>query len=214
MRAVNQTLHVGFPEDAEAALLIEVEGLAESVPQLIDRIEEICRAQGARRIQTAATAEERLNLWKGRKHAYGACGRLGRRTMMLDVCAPRSRLPEVMRQVMDAGRRWGIGVSNFFHAGDGNMHPTPFFDIDEHSPEYARVIGLCEDIMRACVELGGTITGEHGIGLEKREYLSWMFSDDDLAAMKRVKQVFDPDGLLNPDKIFPIGQSVHAVPSG
>ena len=209
MRAVNQTLHAGFPEDAEAALLIEVEGLAESVPVLVERIEGICRAQGARRIQTAATAEERLNLWKGRKQAYGALGKLGRRAMMLDVCAPRSRLPEIMRRVLEAGRRWNIGVANFFHAGDGNLHPTPFFDFDDDSPEYARVIGLAEDIMRACVELGGTITGEHGIGLEKREYLGWMFTDADIAAMKQVKQVFDPAGVLNPDKIFPTGQPVH-----
>jgi glycolate oxidase len=213
MRAVNQTLHVGFPEDAEAALLIEVEGLRESVPALITRIEAICQTQGARRIQTASSSEERLNLWKGRKHAYGAMGRLGRRVMMLDVCAPRSHLPEIMRRVLDAGRRWDVGVSNFFHAGDGNLHPTPFFDFDETSPEYARVIGLCEDIMRACIELGGTITGEHGIGLEKREYLGWMFNEDDIDAMKRVKAVFDPAGVLNPDKIFPTGRSVHGSPA-
>ena len=212
MRAVNKTLHAGFPEDAEAALLIEVEGLSESVPVLVERIEAICRKQEARRIQTATSTEERLALWKGRKQAYGAMGRVARRTMMLDVCAPRSHLPEVMRKVMAAGRRWNIGVSNFFHAGDGNMHPTPFFDFDEHSPEYARVVGLCEDIMRACIELGGTITGEHGIGLEKREYLGWMFTDDDIAAMKRVKTAFDPDEILNPGKIFPTGEPVHGVP--
>ncbi len=211
MRAVNKTLNAGFPEDAEAALLVEVEGLRESVPPLIERIEAICRAQGARRIQMATTPDERFNLWKGRKHAYGAMGRLGRRTMMLDVCAPRSRLPEIMRKVLEAGRRWNIGVSNFFHAGDGNLHPTPFFDFDDDSPEYARVINLCEDIMRACIELGGTITGEHGIGLEKREYLKWMFGDDDIAAMKRVKAVFDPEGVLNPDKIFPTGRPVHGA---
>ena len=214
MRAVNQTLHAGFPEDAEAALLIEVEGLAEAVPQLLERIEAICRAHGARRLQTAATAEERLNLWKGRKQAYGALGKLGRRTMMLDVCVPRSRLPEIMRRVLEAGLRWNVGVANFFHAGDGNLHPTPFFDFDDTSPEYARVIGLTEDIMRACVELGGTITGEHGIGLEKREYLGWMFSDVDIAAMKQVKQVFDPTGALNPDKVFPTGRSVHGSHQG
>ncbi|MGH2405393.1 MAG: FAD-binding oxidoreductase [bacterium] len=218
MRAVNKTLNVGFPEDAEAALLIEVEGLAESVPPLIERIEAICRAQGARRIQTAQTPEERLNLWKGRKHAYGAMGSLGRRVMMLDVCAPRSRLPEIMQKVLEASRRWNISVSNFFHAGDGNLHPTPFFDFDDDSPEYARVIHLCEDIMRACIDLGGTITGEHGIGLEKREYLKWMFSDDDIAAMRRVKATLDPAGALNPDKIFPTGRPVHgghpAVPAG
>ncbi len=213
MRAVNRTLGAGFPEDAEAALLIEVEGVAEAVPVLIERIEAICRQHGARRIQTAATAEERAGLWKGRKHAYGALGRLGRRAMMLDVCAPRSRLAAVMRQVLAAGRKWEVGVANFFHAGDGNMHPTPFFDIAEDSPEYARVVGLTEDIMRACVDAGGTITGEHGIGLEKREYLGWMFGEADIAAMKRIKAVFDPDGLYNPEKIFPIGRSPHAIPA-
>jgi glycolate oxidase len=211
MRAVNQTLHVGFPEDAEAALLIEVEGLQESVPVLLERIEAICRARGARRIQTAATTNERLNLWKGRKQAYGALGRLGRRAMMLDVCAPRSRLPEIMRRVLEAGRKWNIGVSNFFHAGDGNLHPTPFFDFDDTSPEYARVIGLTEDIMRACVELGGTITGEHGLGLEKREYLGWVYGDGDIAAMKEVKAAFDPTGHLNPEKMFPTGRPVHGT---
>jgi glycolate oxidase len=214
MRAVNQTLHAGFPDDAEAALLIEVEGLAEAVPVLMERIEAICRARGARRIQVAASAAERLNLWKGRKHAYGALGKLGRRAMMLDVCAPRSRLPEIMRRVLEASRRWNVGVANFFHAGDGNLHPTPFFDFDDDSPEYARVIGLTEDIMRACVELGGTITGEHGIGLEKREYLGWMFSEADIAAMKQVKQVFDPAGVLNPGKVFPTGQPVHGGSRG
>jgi glycolate oxidase len=211
MRAVNQTLHAGFPDDAEAALLIEVEGLAEAVPVLMERIEGICRARGARRVQVAASASERLNLWKGRKHAYGALGKLGRRAMMLDVCAPRSRLPEIMRRVLEASRRWNVGVANFFHAGDGNLHPTPFFDFDDDSPDYARVIGLTEDIMRACVELGGTITGEHGIGLEKREYLGWMFSDPDIAAMKQVKQVFDPASVLNPGKVFPTGQPVHGA---
>ncbi|MDR7518315.1 MAG: FAD-linked oxidase C-terminal domain-containing protein [Armatimonadota bacterium] len=212
MRAVNRTLHVGFPEDAEAALLIEVEGVGESVPVLIEQLEAICRAHGARRIQTASTAEERLNLWKGRKHAFGSLGSLARRAIMLDVCAPRSRLPEVMRKVAEAGRRWNVGISNFFHAGDGNLHPNLLFDFDDDSPEFARVLGASEDIMRACIELGGTITGEHGIGLEKREYLGWMYGEDDIAAMQRIKTLFDPEGRLNPDKIFPIGRPVHGGP--
>jgi glycolate oxidase len=213
MRAVNRTLNAGFPGDAEAALLIEVEGLSEAVPVVLERIASICRQRGARAVQTAATAEERANLWKGRKHAYGALGTLGRRSMMLDVCAPRSRLAEAMRKVQEAGRRWNVNVSNFFHAGDGNMHPTPYFDFDESSPEYARVINLCEDIMRACVELGGTITGEHGLGLEKREYLGWVYGADDIGAMRRVKAVFDPHGALNPEKMFPLGRSVHGSPA-
>lgn len=211
MRAVNRTLHAGFPEDAEAALLVEVEGVAEAVPTVMDRIEAICRAGGARRIQTASSAEERLKLWKGRKHAYGSLGVLARNAIMLDVCAPRSRLAEAMRAVAEAGRRWDVRISNFFHAGDGNLHPNLLFDFPPDDPAFDRVKAATEDILRACVQLGGTITGEHGVGIEKREYMPWMFSARDLDAMKRVKVVFDPDGLLNPNKIFPVGQAVHGA---
>ncbi len=214
MRAVNKTLQAGFPEDAEAALLIEVEGLAESVPVLIERIEAICHRQGARRIQTAATAQDRMGLWKGRKHAYGALGKLARRAIMLDVCAPRSHLARIMRQITEAGTRLNIQVANFFHAGDGNLHPNLLFEFDDNSPEYARVVATTEDIMWACIAVGGTITGEHGLGMEKREYLGWMNSDADIAAMKRVRDAFDPDGAMNPDKVFPTGRPVHGtIPS-
>jgi glycolate oxidase len=213
MRAVNRTLQAGFPDDAEAALLVEVEGVAEAVPAVMERIEAICRAGGARRIQTAADAEARANLWKGRKHAYGSLGVLARNAIMLDVCAPRSRLVEAMRAVAEAGRRWDVRISNFFHAGDGNLHPNLLFDFEPTDAQFARVVGATEDIMRACVRLGGTITGEHGVGIEKREYLPWLFSADDLAAMRRVKDAFDPEGVLNPDKIFPTGRPVHGAPA-
>jgi glycolate oxidase len=212
MKAVNATLQVGFPEDAEAALLVEVEGLNEALPVLIERIETICRTHGATRIQTAASADERLKLWKGRKHAGGALGTLARNTMMLDVCAPRSRLVEAMREVAAAGERWGVRIANFFHAGDGNMHPNLLFDFASDAPEFANVMAATEDIMESCVRLGGTITGEHGVGIEKREYMVWMFGPRDLEAMKRVKAAFDPAGLLNPRKIFPTGQPVHGDP--
>lgn len=211
MRAVNATLHVGFPEDAEAALIVEVEGLEESMPVLMQRLEEICRASGARRIETAKTAGERLGLWKGRKHAGGSLGRLGKHTIMLDLCVPRSRLVEMMQKVTTAGERWGIRIANFFHAGDGNLHPNLIFDFDADSPEFGRVVATTEEVMRACLEMDGTITGEHGIGLEKREYLGWMYSESDLAAMRRVKSVFDPGDCLNPDKIFPMGRAVHVA---
>ncbi len=209
MRAVNATLQVGFPEDAEAALIVEVEGLEESMPVLVARLEEICGAHGARRIQTARTGGERLSLWKGRKHAGGALGKLGRHTIMLDLCVPRSRLVEMMQKVTAAGERWGVRIANFFHAGDGNLHPNLIFDFDPESEEFGRVVSTTEEVMRACVEMGGTITGEHGIGLEKREYLGWMYSETDLAAMRRVKSAFDPAGSLNPEKIFPMGRAVH-----
>lgn len=214
MRAVNATLRVGYPEDAEAALLVEAEGLAEAVPALMERIEALCRDRGARRIQTASTATERLNLWKGRKHAFGSLGQLARNAVMLDVCAPRSRLPEAMRGVLAAGERWGVRVSNFFHAGDGNLHPNLLFDFGPGSPEFARVVGVTEDIMRVCLDLGGTITGEHGIGLEKREYLGWVFGPDDIEVMRRIRAVFDPDGVMNPDKVFPTGRPVHPTLRG
>jgi glycolate oxidase len=211
MRAVNQSLRAGFPEDAEAALLVEVEDLADVLPVVIGRIEAICGAAGARRIQTASTADERLNLWKGRKHAYGSLGKLARNAIMLDVCAPRSRLVEAMRAVAEAGRRWDVRISNFFHAGDGNLHPNLLFDFSPDDPAFARVVGATEDIMRACVALGGTITGEHGVGIEKREYLPWLFTRDDLAAMRRVKDAFDPGDTMNPGKIFPTGRPVHGA---
>ncbi|MDR7419989.1 MAG: FAD-linked oxidase C-terminal domain-containing protein [Armatimonadota bacterium] len=214
MKAVNATLQVGFPDDAEAALLVEVEGLVESLPVVIGRIETLCRTHGATRIQTATSADERLKLWKGRKHAGGALGKLARNTMMLDVCAPRSRLVEAMREVAAAGARWGVRIANFFHAGDGNMHPNLLFDFPSDAPEFANVMAATEDIMESCVRLGGTITGEHGVGIEKREYMVWMFGPPDIEAMKRVKTVFDPDELLNPHKVFPTGQPVHGDPRG
>jgi glycolate oxidase len=209
MKAVNATLQVGFPDDAEAALLVEVEGLSESLPVLIERIEGICKANGATRIQTAAGADERLKLWKGRKHAGGALGKLARNTMMLDVCAPRSHLVDAMREVAAAGERWGVRIANFFHAGDGNLHPNLLFDFPASAPEFASVVAATEEIMRACVRLGGTITGEHGVGIEKREYMPWLFGPQDLDAMRRVKTAFDPEGRLNPNKIFPTGRAVH-----
>jgi glycolate oxidase len=209
MKAVNATLQVGFPEDAEAALLVELEGVNEALPVLFERIERICRANGATRIQTAASTDERLNLWKGRKHAGGALGKLARNTMMLDVCAPRSRLVDAMREVTAAGERWGVRIANFFHAGDGNLHPNLLFDFPATAPEFANVVAATEEIMQACVRLGGTISGEHGIGIEKREYMPWLFAPQDLDAMKRVKAAFDPEGRLNPNKIFPTGRAVH-----
>jgi FAD/FMN-containing dehydrogenase len=190
-------------------LLVELEGVNEALPVLIEGIERICRANGATRIQTAASADERLKLWKGRKHAGGALGKLARNTMMLDVCAPRSRLVDAMREVTAAGERWGVRIANFFHAGDGNLHPNLLFDFPATAPEFANVVAATEEIMQACVRLGGTITGEHGVGIEKREYMPWLFAPQDLDAMKRVKAAFDPEGRLNPNKIFPTGRAVH-----
>ncbi len=202
--AVEASIHAGYPADAGAVLLIEVEGHREALPRQIDRISEICRRHRSRRLWTAATEHERALLWKGRKEGAGALGRLAPSYYLHDGVVPRTKLPEVMRRVAAIGRAYNLRIGNLFHAGDGNLHPViPF---DPRDPDvFARVVRAGEDILRACVEAGGTITGEHGVGIEKREYMRWLFSDADLDAMRRVKRAFDPRGVLNPDKLLPVG---------
>ncbi len=202
--AVEASIHAGYPADAGAVLLIEVEGHREALPRQIDRIAEICQRHRSRLLRTAATEQERALLWKGRKEGAGALGRLAPSYYLHDGVVPRTKLPEVMRRVAAIGRAYNLRIGNLFHAGDGNLHPViPF---DPRDPDvFARVVRAGEDILRACVEAGGTITGEHGVGIEKREYMRWLFSDADLDAMRRVKRAFDPRGVLNPDKLLPVG---------
>jgi len=205
LRIVEESVHAGYPLDAGAVLLIEVETTGEILDRLIAQIQGLCSANGAREIRTATSEEERRLLWKGRKEAFGALGRYMSSLYLADTVVPRHALPAVMRQIAEIGERHGIPIANFFHAGDGNLHPTLLFD--GRSPEaWERVVAAGEEIMRVCIEAGGTITGEHGVGIEKREYMSWMYSEADLQAMARVKAAFDPHGLLNPGKIFPTGE--------
>ncbi|MDR5695827.1 MAG: FAD-linked oxidase C-terminal domain-containing protein [Armatimonadota bacterium] len=205
LRIVEEAVHAGYPLDAGAVLLIEVEATLEILDRLIGQIEGFCRSNGAREIRTATNEGERALLWKGRKEAFGALGRYMSSLYLADTVVPRHALPEVMREIAGIGERYGIPIANFFHAGDGNLHPTLLFD--GRSPEaWERVVAAGEEIMRVCIEAGGTITGEHGVGIEKQEYMSWMYSEADLQAMKKVKEAFDPHGLLNPGKIFPTGK--------
>ena len=210
IQAVEASLHVGYPLDAAAVLLIEVEGLREEVAEEGEAVQRICRAQGAREVRVAEEGPERERLWAGRKGAIGAIGRLMPNYYVLDGTVPRTRLPEVLRRIADVGQKHGFRIANVFHAGDGNLHPNILFDARQPG-EMQRVVEAGAEIMRICVDAGGTITGEHGIGLEKRHYMSWLFSDDDMEVMGRLKSVFGAGELFNPGKVFPTAKGSGEV---
>jgi glycolate oxidase subunit GlcD len=202
IEAVERGAPVGFPRDAEAVLLVEVEGVREYTERALREVEAICRRSGAREVRAARSEAERQALWKGRKGAFGALGTLAPNYYVMDGVVPRSRLPETMRMVAEIGRRYGVRIANVFHAGDGNLHPNILFDMRVPG-ELDRVIEAGAAILKACVDMGGSLTGEHGIGLEKKAYMRWVFTDADLDAMARVRRVFDPATGFNPGKIFP-----------
>jgi glycolate oxidase len=201
--AVEAAVHAGYPLDAGGILLVEVDGARDGLDDVRARIETICREHDARTIRIATSALERERLWAGRKGAFAAMGRLSPDYYVQDGVIPRTRLPEILRVVKDAGERHGLRVANVFHAGDGNLHPLILFDLRDGAAalERAKTAGL--EILTACVEAGGSLTGEHGIGMEKNCYMPLQFASADLAAMRRVKEAFDPAGLMNPGKIFP-----------
>ena len=202
VQAVEPFVHAGYPLDAEAVLLIEVEGLRPVMARAAAIIDAICRAHGAVAVRAARSETERDALWLGRKAAFGTLGRIAINYYLHDAVVPRSRLPEVLRQVQAIATREGLTVANVFHAGDGNLHPIIIFDARVPG-ETERVIRAGEEMLRLCVDAGGTISGEHGIGFEKNNYMPWIYSDHDLGAMRRVKATFDPEGRLNPWKMFP-----------
>jgi glycolate oxidase len=202
IQAVEPFVHAGYPLDAEAVLLIEVEGLRGVMSRAAGIIETICRAHGAGEVRAARSDAERDALWLGRKAAFGTLGRIAINYYLHDAVVPRSRLPEVLRQVQAIARREHLKVANVFHAGDGNLHPIIIFDARVPG-ETERVIRAGEEMLRLCVDAGGTISGEHGIGFEKNNYMPWIYSDADLDAMRRVKDVLDPEGRMNPWKMFP-----------
>jgi len=219
LQAVEEAFHAGYPPEAAAILLVEVDGYADGLDDLTAHIEAICRQHGAREIRLARTNEERTLLWKGRKSAFGAMGRIAPSYYVQDGVVPRSRLPEVLHYAVDVSKRHNLKIANVLHAGDGNLHPLVTFDPREPGV-IDRVRAASADLLRRCVELGGTITGEHGVGLEKQDFMTWLFNESDLAQMRRLKEVFDPQGMLNPGKIFPgsrhqvegskVHQPVHA----
>jgi glycolate oxidase len=202
LRAVEEAYHAGFPMDSAAVLLIEVEGARESVEDQADQIEAICKENHAREVRRAKSAEERDLLWRGRKNAFGALGRISPNFYVQDGVIPRTRLPEMLEFIGQVSQRHNIRAGNIFHAGDGNLHPLLMFDARDKS-QVDRVMKAAHEIMAKCVEMGGALTGEHGIGIEKRDLMPLIFSDDDLEMMKRLKVVFNPDGRFNPGKVLP-----------
>ena len=206
LKAVEAATHAGFPLDAAAVLLLEVEGLREAVEAQAEQVEEVCRAHHAREVRRARSDQEREKLWAGRKNAFGAMGRLAPNYYVQDGVIPRTKLPQTLRAVLEIGRRYGFQVGNVFHAGDGNLHPAILFDARDRE-QFARVVAASNEMMKFCVQMGGSITGEHGVGMEKRDLMPLLFTDDDLDAMGKVKTVFNPTGRLNPAKMFPLSKS-------
>jgi glycolate oxidase len=205
IRAVEAGVHAGYPTEAKAVLLIELDGPAAEVEVEAEAVARICRDQGALTMRVARDDAERALLWKGRKEAAGAVGRITHNYVLQDAVVPRSKLPTVMGQIQAIAARHGLVVANVFHAGDGNLHPMICYD--ERVPgEFARALEANEEILHACIELGGTVTGEHGVGLDKAEKLALLFNANDLEVMHAVRRVFDPRGLMNPAKMFPSGQ--------
>jgi len=210
LKAVETATHAGYPLDAAAVLLLEVEGLQEAVEAQAEQVEEVCRAHRAREVRRARSDAEREKLWTGRKNAFGAMGRLAPNYYVQDGVIPRTKLPQTLRAVLEIGRRHGFQVGNVFHAGDGNLHPAILFDARDRE-QFARVVAASNEMMKFCLEMGGSITGEHGVGMEKRDLMPLLFSDDDLDAMAKVKNVFNPRGALNPEKMFPSSKSCGEI---
>jgi glycolate oxidase len=200
--AVEAHYRAGYPTDAGAVLLVEVDGLTESARELMDEVRRLLETNEAFSCRVAADAAERELLWAGRKGAIGALGRIKPNYYLHDGVVPRTRLPEVLHRVGEIADHYRLPVANVFHAGDGNLHPNILFDLREEGV-MDRVMVAGEEMLRACIDAGGTLSGEHGIGLEKNAFMPWIFGPDDLQAMQRVKDVFDPHGRLNPGKVLP-----------
>jgi glycolate oxidase len=195
--------HAGYPLDAEAMLIIEVEGSVEEQDRLLAQLSDICRQFDPISLKVSQSPEESLAIWKGRKGAFGAVGRISPDYLCMDGTIPTSRLPEVLRRIGEMSDSYGLKVANIFHAGDGNLHPLIMFDAnDPASFHKAETFGA--DILKLCVEVGGCLTGEHGVGVEKRDLMPVQFHAHELEQQRRIKSAFDPDWLLNPSKVFPL----------
>jgi glycolate oxidase len=202
LTAIEAAFHFGFPLDAEAILLIEVDGLEAGLDAQRERIIDICQRNKAREVRQANSPQERQLLWKARKQAFGAVGRLSPSYCTQDGVVPRTRLPHMLRRIREIGQRHDIRIVNVFHAGDGNLHPILLFD-ERDAEQTARVLAASHEILEECLACGGSVTGEHGIGVEKIDFMARMFSEDDLTAMRRLRDAFNPTGLLSPGKMLP-----------
>ncbi len=210
LRTIEDYIHAGFPLDCAAVLLIEVEGLTEAVTAQAAAVTEVCNAHQAREVRVARDDAERELLWKGRKNAFGALGRLSPSNYVLDGVIPRSKLPQTLRRIQQIGEQYGFQIGNIFHAGDGNLHPIVLYD-PRDSAQFERALKAASEIIRYCVEVGGALTGEHGVGMEKSELMPLLFSDADFELMRRVHDAFNPDSSLNPGKIFPLSKGCGEI---
>jgi len=210
--AVEPFAHAGYPMDAAAVLIVELDGLPAGIDDQVRRIGELARSHGAREVRRAADADEQERIWKGRKSAFGAIANLKPDYYLNDTVIPRSRLAEVLAGIQEAVDRHDLLIMNVFHAGDGNLHPLIVYDARD-AEETARVLEVGEEIVRLAIDAGGVLSGEHGIGLEKRRFMGLQFSPEDLEAQARLRRAFDPDGMANPAKILPSGASCGHVTS-
>ncbi|WP_225770876.1 FAD-linked oxidase C-terminal domain-containing protein [Inquilinus sp. Marseille-Q2685] len=202
IHAAEAFVKAGYPLDVEALLICELDGPEAEVDHLIERVESIGRVCGATICVVSRSEEERLRFWAGRKAAFPAVGRISPDYYCMDGTIPRKRLPEVLARMQEMSRRHGLRVANVFHAGDGNLHPLILYDANVPG-ELEKAEEFGSDILKLCVEVGGVLTGEHGVGVEKRDLMEVQFGPEDLAQQQRLKCAFDPDGLLNPGKVFP-----------
>jgi glycolate dehydrogenase FAD-linked subunit len=202
IHAAEAFVQVGYPLDVEALLIVELDGPPAEIDHLIAKVEVIARNHRATTIRVSNDDAERLAFWSGRKAAFPAVGRISPDYYCMDGTIPRGRLADVLSRMRGLSEQYGLGVANVFHAGDGNLHPLILYDANKPG-EIERAEAFGSDILRLCVEVGGVLTGEHGVGVEKRDLMGTMFDETDLAHQQRVKCAFDPDGLLNPGKVFP-----------
>ena len=210
LRMVEEATHAGYPLDAAAVLLIEFEGLVEAVEEQIEQVREVCLATKAREVRIAKTAEERDLLWKGRKNAFGAVGRVSPFYYVQDGVVPRGQIAPTLREILKISKLYDLTICNIFHAGDGNMHPIILFDARKPG-ELERAQKAGEDILKFCIKVGGSITGEHGVGMEKNELMSILFTEDSLGMIRSIKQLFDPTCRLNPGKVLPLGKGCMEI---
>jgi glycolate oxidase len=210
IEAAEAAVHPGFPP-ADTILIVELDGSAAEVAALFDLVQDICRKSGATTIEVARTVEQRARIWKGRKAAFAAMGRVSPNYYVQDGVVPRTRLPEVLSRIRQLEASSGLRIGNVFHAGDGNLHPLICYDekIPGHAEKAEAVAG---EILSYCIDAGGSLTGEHGIGADKSAHMPRMFTADDLALMQRVRSAFDPDHICNPGKVFPTPRLCGEVP--
>ena len=203
IHAAEEFVHAGYPLDIEALLIVELDGPAAEVDYLIERVSGIAQGCHAATLQVSTSEEERLTFWAGRKAAFPSVGRISPDYYCMDGTIPRAQLPHVLARTREMSEKYGLRVANVFHAGDGNLHPLILYDANKPG-ELERAEAFGADILKLCVEVGGVLTGEHGVGVEKRDLMPVMFSEIDLAQQQRLKCAFDEKGLLNPGKVFPI----------